>query len=114
MRKETIMVELGRRHLTICLQKLMETTEDFSLCSQPSCRHPEPLILYMGGLPTSAQNRVLCEMKIKRVCQYCEFVSSFCKKKKKLLLGKIFLKICQNKMLVNLIPISKFAWPLYC
>lgn len=48
---------------------LMEATEDLSLCSQPSYQHPETLILQKGGLPTSAQNRVLCEMKMKRVSQ---------------------------------------------
>jgi hypothetical protein len=62
------------------MQKLMEATEDLSLCSQPSYGHPETLILQKGGLPSSAQNRVLCEMKMKRVSQCCNFVSSYFKK----------------------------------
>lgn len=92
------------------MQKLTEATEDLSMCNQPSYRDPETLILQYGGLPTLAKNRVLCEMKMKRVSQSCDFVSSCCKK---LLLGKIFLKVCQNKMIAKFIPISKFVWPLH-
>jgi hypothetical protein len=70
------MLEFLGCYPTIWKQKLMEPTEDLSLCSQPSYRHPETLILQKGRVPTSAQNRVLCEMKMKRVAQSCDFVSS--------------------------------------
>jgi hypothetical protein len=92
------------------MQKLMVVTEDLGLCSQPSYRDPETLILQKGGLPISAQNHDLCEMKMKRVSQSCNFVSICCKK---LLLLKIFLKVRQNKMMAKFIPILKFAWPLH-
>jgi hypothetical protein len=74
------MVEFLGCYPTILMQKLIEATEDLNLCSQPSYRHPETLIFQKGGLPTSEQNRVLCAVKMKRVSQSCDFVSSCCKK----------------------------------